>query len=42
MDLAAVSRLPVDDVLNSGNSMLVDSILIRAADRANSHGWACR
>jgi DNA polymerase I len=34
LDLAAVSRLPVDDVLNSGNSMLVDSILIRAADRA--------
>jgi DNA polymerase I len=35
LDLAAVSRLPVDDVLNSGSSMLVDSILIRAADRAN-------
>ena len=34
LDLAAVSRLPVDDVLNSGSSMLVDSILIRAADRA--------
>ncbi len=34
LDLAAVSRLPVDDVLNSGSSMLVDSILIREADRA--------
>ena len=36
MDLAAVSRLPVDDVLNSGSSMLVDSILIREADRARA------
>ena len=33
MDLAAVSKLPVDDVLTSGTSTLVDSILIRAADR---------
>lgn len=33
MDLATVSRLPVDDVLNSGASQLIDSILIRAADR---------
>ncbi|MEM2943558.1 MAG: DNA polymerase domain-containing protein [Methanomassiliicoccales archaeon] len=33
MDLAAVSRLPIDDVLNSGASQLIDSILIRAADR---------
>ncbi|MBN1110109.1 MAG: DNA polymerase II, partial [Methanomassiliicoccales archaeon] len=33
MDLAAVSRMPVDDVLNSGSSQLIDSILIRAADQ---------
>ena len=33
LDLAAVSKLPVDDVLTSGTSTLVDSILIRAADR---------
>lgn len=33
MDLAAVSKLPVEDVLTSGTSTLVDSILIRAADR---------
>jgi DNA polymerase I len=33
MDLAAVSKLPADDVLTSGTSTLVDSILIRAADR---------
>ncbi|MCG7840698.1 MAG: DNA polymerase II [Methanomassiliicoccales archaeon] len=33
MDLAAVSRMPVDDVLNSGSSQLIDSILIRSADR---------
>jgi DNA polymerase I len=33
MDIAAVSRLPVDDALNSGASQLIDSILIRAADR---------
>ncbi len=35
MDLASVSKLPVDDVLSSGTSMLIDSILIRAADRAH-------
>jgi DNA polymerase, archaea type len=33
MDLAAVSKLPVEDVLTSGNSQLIDSILIREADR---------
>lgn len=33
LDLAAVSKLPVEDVLTSGTSTLVDSILIRAADR---------
>ncbi|HTY46502.1 MAG TPA: DNA polymerase domain-containing protein [Methanomassiliicoccales archaeon] len=33
MDMATVSRLPLDDVLNIGSSFLIDSILIRAADR---------
>lgn len=33
MDLAAVSKLPMEDVLTSGNSTLIDSILIRRADR---------
>lgn len=33
MDLAAVSRLPAEDVLTSGSSQLADSLLIRAADR---------
>ena len=33
MDLAAVSKLPVEDVLTSGSSQLADSLLIRAADR---------
>ncbi len=33
MDMATVARLPVDDALNSGASQLVDSLLIRAADR---------
>ena len=33
LDLAAVSRLPVEDVLVSGTSTLVDSLLIRLADR---------
>jgi len=33
MDLATVSLLPLDDVLNSGSSQLIDSILIRRADR---------
>ncbi|MFQ6107168.1 MAG: DNA-directed DNA polymerase [Thermoplasmata archaeon] len=34
MDLAVVSKLPVDYVLNGRTSTLIDSILIRAADRA--------
>ncbi|UCE46153.1 MAG: ribonuclease H-like domain-containing protein [Methanobacteriota archaeon] len=33
MDLAAVSKLPLDDVVNGSTSQLVDSILIREADR---------
>ena len=33
MDLAAVSKLTVEDVLTSGSSQLADSLLIRAADR---------
>ncbi|MBU4256677.1 MAG: ribonuclease H-like domain-containing protein, partial [Candidatus Thermoplasmatota archaeon] len=33
MDLAAVSKLPLDDVLNGRTSTLIDSILIREADR---------
>ncbi len=33
MDLAAVSLLPVEDVLTSGTSTLADSLLIRKADR---------
>ena len=32
-DLATVSKLPMDDILKNRNSMLIDSILIRAADR---------
>ncbi|MCQ2070711.1 MAG: DNA polymerase II [archaeon] len=35
MDLAAVSKLPVEDVLVSGTSTLADSLLIRIADREN-------
>lgn len=35
MDLAAVSKLPLDDVINGRTSTLIDSILIREADRAN-------
>ncbi len=35
MDLAAVSKLPLDDVLNGRTSTLIDSILIREADREN-------
>ena len=35
MDIATVSMLPLDDALNSGNSSLIDSILIREADRNN-------
>ncbi|MDD2626148.1 MAG: DNA polymerase domain-containing protein, partial [Candidatus Methanomethylophilus sp.] len=34
MDLAAVTKLPVEDVLVSGTSTLADSLLIRAADRS--------
>lgn len=34
MDLAAVSKLPLEDVLVSGTSTLADSLLIRAADRS--------
>lgn len=33
MDMASVSRLPVEDVITSGSSQLIDSILIREADR---------
>jgi DNA polymerase I len=33
MDLAAVSKLPLDDVVNGTTSQLIDSILIREADR---------
>lgn len=33
MDLATVSKLPVEDVLVSGTSTLADSLLIRQADR---------
>jgi len=33
MDLATVSKLPLDDVFNGRTSQLIDSILIRAADR---------
>jgi DNA polymerase I len=33
MDMATVSKLPLDDAMNSGASQLVDSLLIRAADR---------
>jgi DNA polymerase I len=35
MDLATVSKLTITDVMNSGASTLIDSILIREADRAN-------
>jgi DNA polymerase I len=34
MDLASVSRLPLDDVVNGRTSTFIDSILIRQADRA--------
>lgn len=33
MDLAAVAKLPLEDVLTAGSSQLADSLLIRAADR---------
>ena len=35
MDIAVVSKLPVDDVFNGRTSQLIDSILIRAADRGH-------
>lgn len=35
MDVATVSRLPLDDVFNGRTSTLIDSILIRAADRGH-------
>jgi len=34
MDLATVSKLPLDDVINGRTSTLIDSILIREADKA--------
>jgi len=33
MDMATVSKLPLDDVVNGTTSQLIDSILIREADR---------
>ncbi len=33
MDLATVSRLPLDVAMNSGSTTLIDSLLIRMADR---------
>ena len=33
MDLATVSKLPLDDVINGHTSQMIDSILIRDADR---------
>ena len=36
LDLAAVSKLPTEDVLVSGTSTLADSLLIRAADRSGA------
>jgi DNA polymerase I len=35
MDLATVSKLPLDDAINGRTSTFIDSILIRQADRAN-------
>jgi len=35
MDLATVSKVPLDDVINGRTSSLIDSILIRKADRGN-------
>jgi DNA polymerase I len=35
MDLATVSKLPLDDVINGRTSTLIDSVLIREADRNN-------
>ena len=33
MDLASVARLPTEEVYNGGTSLLIDSLLIRMADR---------
>lgn len=35
MDLAAVSKLSIEDVLTSGSTQLADSLLIRLADRSD-------
>jgi len=35
LNMSTVSLLPLDDVWNSGNSTLIDSLLIREADRRN-------
>ncbi len=35
LDLATVTKFPLDDVIHSGTSTWVDSLLIRAADREN-------
>ena len=40
MDLATVAKLPLDDAFSSGNSTLIDSILIREADK-NAIGVPC-
>jgi DNA polymerase I len=40
MDLASVSKLPLEDAFNSGSSTLIDSILIREADK-NAIGVPC-
>jgi DNA polymerase I len=40
MDLATVAKFPLDDALNSGTSTLIDSILIREADK-NAIGVPC-
>jgi DNA polymerase I len=40
MDVAAVAKLPLEDAFNSGASTLIDSILIREADK-NAVGVPC-
>ena len=40
MDLGTVAKLPLDDAINSGTSTLIDSILIREADK-NAIGVPC-
>ncbi len=40
MDLGTVAKLPLDDAINSGTSTLIDSILIREADK-NTIGVPC-